>query len=107
MMRHVFCPGCPTHPCRRELGRGDDFSLLGFGALSQGPEGGAGIHGAVSICRAQIQTRRLGCHGDTTGHRSDVVVPSWHRYYEPSLVAGNREREADASRPVVVPDSPP
>ena len=78
MRRHVFDFGRPAYPCCGELGRGDDISFPCPRSIGQGPEGGAGIHGAVSIRGTPIQAGRLGCHGDTPGHRPNVVGATWY-----------------------------
>lgn len=107
MRPHVLHPRCPTYPCRRDVDRRDDLSLIGLGAVSQRPEGGAGIHGAVSVRGATISPYCMDCHCGIAGHGSDAIVPTGHPCDQPGLLAGDCDREVDPGRTVGILDSPP
>lgn len=105
--QHVFHSGCPTYPCCGELDRGNDFSLPRPGTLGQRSESGTGIHGVVSVCGAGISSRRLDGYSSIAYYRPDVVGTSRYQCGESWLVVGDRDREVDAGRPIVVSDPPP
>ena len=107
MRRYVLHARDSPHSCSCELGRGDDFSLSGLGTLGEEAQGGAGIHGAVSVCRATVSPRRLDRDGDPVDDRADVTLTPWPQCDGTGLVAGNRDRETDVGRLVVVPNPSP